>query len=111
MPMPCAGLSRRAWDCAEQSACKRTLGYGRLASLPGDKRSQMLCLKADGELALVAGSNALPLAELVRYRDSEYSMDSAMIRQLVDSATTADSRYTPSNARREARKLDTQGLV
>ena len=31
-----------------------------------------------------------------------------MIRQLVDSATTADPRHTPSNARREARKLDTQ---
>ena len=39
-----------------------------------------------------------------------YSIDSAMIRQLVDSATTADIRYTPSNARREARKLDTKGL-
>ena len=33
-----------------------------------------------------------------------------MIRQLVDSATTADPRYTPSNARREARKLDTQAM-
>ena len=30
------------------------------------------------------------------------------IRHLVDSATTADPRYTPSTARREARKLDTQ---
>jgi len=61
-------------------------------------------------LALIAGSTALPLAELVRYRESAYSIDSAMIRQLVDSATTADNRYTPSNARREARKLDTKGL-
>ena len=33
-----------------------------------------------------------------------------MIRRLVDAATTADNRYTPSNARREARKLDTQAM-
>jgi hypothetical protein len=33
-----------------------------------------------------------------------------MIRQLVDAATTADKRYTPSNAKREARKLDTQAM-
>jgi hypothetical protein len=33
-----------------------------------------------------------------------------MIRQLVDSATTADNRYTPTNARREVRKLDTQAM-
>jgi hypothetical protein len=29
----------------------------------GDKRSQMLCLKADGELILVAGNNTVPFAE------------------------------------------------
>jgi hypothetical protein len=55
-----------------------------------------------------AGKNAVPLAELVGFRDGEYSVDPVMIRQLVDAATTADSRYTPSNARREARKVDTQ---
>jgi hypothetical protein len=76
----------------------------------GDKRSQMLCLQVGGDLALVAGNNAVPLAELVGFRDGEYSVDGAMIRELVDAATTADSRYTPSNARREARKLDTQAM-
>jgi hypothetical protein len=81
------------------------VGIGR-----GDKRSQMLCLQVDGGLSLAAGNNAVPLAELVGFRDGEYSVDGAMIRELVDSATTADSRYTPSNARREARKLDTQAM-
>ena len=76
----------------------------------GGKRSQMLCLKADGVLSLVAGNNALPLAELINYDNNAYSLDGAMIRQLVDSATTADNRYTPSNAKREARKLDTQAM-
>lgn len=74
----------------------------------GDQRSQMLCLKMDGVLALVAGSNTVPLAELIDYHDDAYSLDGAMIRQLVDSATTADHRYTPSNAKRDAHKLDTR---
>ena len=76
----------------------------------GNKRSQMLCLEADGALSLVAGNSRLPLIELIGYRDGAYSLDAAMIRQVVDSATTADNRYTPSNARREARKLDTQAI-
>lgn len=68
----------------------------------------MLCLQVDGGLSLAAGNNGVPLAELVGFRDGEYSVDAAVIRKLVDAATTADSRYTSSNARREARKLDTQ---
>jgi hypothetical protein len=74
----------------------------------GDKRSKMVCLRAKGDLTLVAGNNGMPLPELVGFRDDEYSVDVAMVRQLVDSAATPDPRYTPSNARREARKLDTQ---
>lgn len=75
----------------------------------GKKRSQMLSLRVDdGELCVVAATNTLPLAELVGYDDGEYSVDDIMVRRLVDSATTADSRYTPSSARREATKLDTQ---
>lgn len=76
----------------------------------GNKRNQMLCLEADGALSLIAGSSRLPLTELIEYHDGAYSFDVAMIRQLVDSATTADNRYTPSNAKREARKLDTQAM-
>ncbi len=76
----------------------------------GDKRKQMLCLRADGEVALVVGGSAVPLAEFIAYRDGEYSLDQAMIRRQVDAAATADSRYTPSNAKREARKLDTQAM-
>jgi hypothetical protein len=76
----------------------------------GDKRKQMLCLKADGELELVTGSKAAPLSQFIDYGNGQYSLDQAAIRQQVDSATTADSRYTPSNAKREARKLDTQAM-
>lgn len=76
----------------------------------GDKRSQMLCLQANGVLALVAGNNSVPLAELIECHNDAYSLNAGMIRQLVDAATTADNRYTPSNARREARKLNTLAM-
>src|SRR5918997_1711858 len=62
-----------------------------------DKRSQMLCLRTEGELILAAGNNQIPLLALVGFQDGKYSVDVVMIRRLVDSATTADSRYTPSN--------------
>lgn len=85
-------------------------GLWNIGIATGDKRSQLLCLQANDVLALVAGNNSVPLAELIEYHDGVYSLDSAMIRQLVDAATMADNRYTPSNAKREARKLDTQAM-
>lgn len=36
--------------------------------------------------------------------------DHAVIHQMVDAATTADLRHTPSTAKREARKIDTQAM-
>jgi hypothetical protein len=85
-------------------------GLWELGILKGKKRSQMLCLRANEALELVAGNNAVPLAELVRYEAGSYAVNHAAIGQLVDAATTGDSRYTPGNVRREARKLDTQGM-
>jgi hypothetical protein len=85
-------------------------GRWEIGMFKGAKRSQMLCLEADGELALVAGNNAVSLSEFIDYRNGKYLLDQAMIRQLVDSATTADNRYTPTNARREVRKLDTRAM-
>jgi hypothetical protein len=89
---------------------KADAGLWELGLVTGKKRSQMLCLRANGALELVAGENVVPLAELVRFGAEGYSVDSEAIRQLVDAATTGDPRYTPGNARREARKLDTQAL-
>lgn len=113
------------WQCSADAVCgfvAASLGVRRsdkqatssdffeIGIATGGKRSQMLCLQANGALALVAGSNPLPLVELVEYHDGAYSLDGAMVRQLVDAATTADNRYTPSNAKREASKLDTQAM-
>lgn len=115
----------KQWQCHTDAVCKfiadslglrrsnkRTAcnGLWEIGIATGDKRSQMLCLQANGELVLAAGNNSVPLAELIVYHDDAYSLDGAMIRQLVDAATTADNRYTPSNAKREARKLDTQAM-
>jgi hypothetical protein len=113
------------WQCSAEMVCEFVaagLGLRRSSSqasgtglleigvAAGDKRSQMLCLKADRELFLVAGETSTPLADLIEYRDNKFFLDSAMIRRMVDSSTTADHRYTPSIARREARKLETQKM-
>lgn len=91
---------------------KRAVSVGLLeiGVAKGEKRSQMLCLQVNGVLDLVAGNNSVPLVGLIEHYDGGYSLDIVMIRQLVDAATTADNRYTPSNAKRESRKLDTQAM-
>ncbi|MFZ2302419.1 MAG: hypothetical protein WAW10_11205 [Gallionella sp.] len=123
--VPVSLTSLAQWQCGADAVCgfvAASLGLRRsdkraassdlfeIGIATGGKRSQMLCLQANGALALVAGSNPLPLAEAVEYHGGAYSLDDAMIRRLVDAATTADNRYTPSNAKREARKLDTQAM-
>ena len=84
------------------------VGLKEIGIANGQKRSQMLCLEASGELALVVGNNKVPVAELIEFHDGEYSLDADMIRRLVDATTTADNRYTPSDVKREANKLETQ---
>jgi hypothetical protein len=74
----------------------------------GNKRTQMLCLRAQGLLALVVGASAIPLADVVGFEDGRFTLDGLVIRNMVDAATTADPRHTPSTVKREARKLDTQ---
>lgn len=76
----------------------------------GDKRRQMLCLEVSGTLTLVVGNSKVPLAEFIEFHDGAYVLDVTQIRRLADSSTTADNRYTPSNTKREAHKLDTQAM-
>jgi hypothetical protein len=99
----CLGLRRTAKQAD-------SAGRWEIGIVFGNKRSQMLCLEASGTLALVAGSNSVPLAEFIEFHDGEYMLDAVKTRRLADSATTADNRYTPSNVRREARKLDIQAM-
>jgi hypothetical protein len=82
-------------------------GVWRIAVVSGTRREQMLCLRASTLLELVAGDASIPLADAVVYEDGRYALDGGAIRRLIDSAKTTDSRYTPSTAGREARKLAT----
>lgn len=113
------------WRCSADSVCgfiaaclglrssdmhPRSDGLWEIGIATGDKRSQMLCLQAGGGLTLVVGNNKLPLAELIGFHEGSYSLDGSMVRRLVDAATTADPRYTPSAVKREARKLKTKDM-
>src|ERR1035437_7742042 len=115
----------RQWRCSAEAVCgfvaqslelrpssqtRGSTGLWEIGLATGNRRSQMLCLQATSELELVAGNNAVPLAELVRYMPPSYVVDGTRVRQLVDTSTTGDSLYTPSNVRREARKLNTQAM-
>jgi hypothetical protein len=73
----------------------------------GKKRSQMLCLALSDDPSLIVGDGQLPLGDAVSFGADGYFIDSKMIEQFVDQSNVADPRYTPSNARREVRKLKT----
>ena len=68
----------------------------------------MLCLRVQGHLALVVGTDVMPLADVIGFENGGFTLDRPVIHQMVDAATTADPRHTPSTAKREAGKLDTQ---
>ena len=68
----------------------------------------MLGLRTRGDVTLVVADMAVALADLLDFTRGAYVLDTAAIRHLVDAAATADPRYTPNQARREARTLDTQ---
>jgi hypothetical protein len=94
-------ISGRKTDCEDR---------WEIGIVRGDKHSQMLCLEVSAMLCLVVGSSRVPLAELIEFHKGAYTIDAEPIRQLADSTTTSDARYTPSNVRREARKLDTLAM-
>ncbi len=111
------------WKCDAEAIARFVVGHlglrrsGRrsdgsgvlhLGVAAGDTRRQMLCLRTHEDVTLVAADTAVRLADLVDFDHGAYALDTDAIRQLVDSATTADPRYTPNKTRREARKLDTQ---
>ena len=123
VPVPSEDLIQ--WQCHADSICNfvatslglrrsgKQKGNNRLWEIgiaTGKKRNQMLCLQANGGLVLVAGNNKVPLAELIKFHDDKYLLNDAMISQLVDTTTTADNRYTPSDVKREVRKLETLDL-
>lgn len=97
------------WQCTIDFLCRfiaTSLGLRRSNKQPAsndlwnigivtdDKRSQMLCLQTNGELILVVGNNEIPLTELIKYHDDSYSLENALIRQLMDAETTINIAHT-----------------
>lgn len=123
VPVPIAGLEQWQADAASVAqfiAADLSLRFSgmhadndgllQIGMAVGDKRTQMLCLRCNGDPALVAGSSVIPLAEVIQFQDERYTLNPILVRQLVDSATTGDTRHTPSIARREVRKLETEAM-
>ena len=122
--VPAARLAQ--WRCDAHAVCgfvAASLGLKQTSVQPaedgllpigvarGNKRTQMLCLRVvKGQVTLVAGADGLPLADVIGFEGGSFSLDQAVIRQMVDAATTADPRHIPSTAKREARKIDTQAM-
>ena len=123
VPVPAARLAQ--WRCDAKAVCgfiaasfglvQTTVQPSEDGLLPigmahGNKRTQMLCLRAQGHLALLVGADAMPLADVIGFENGGFTVDHAVVRQMVDAATTADPRHTPSTAKRDARKIDTQAM-
>ncbi|MEI8159312.1 MAG: hypothetical protein WCH60_20825 [Burkholderiales bacterium] len=121
MPVPAARLAH--WRCDAQAVCgfvaaslglvQTTVQPSEAGLLPigmarGNKSTQMLCLRVHRHLGLVAGTNAMPLTDVIGFENGAFTLDQPVIHQMVDATTTADPRHTPSTAKREAGKLDTQ---
>lgn len=76
----------------------------------GRKRTQMLALCLQHALALTAGSSTIPLADMVSFQDGSFVVDAGVVRQMVDTVPPADPRHTPTTAKRDVRKADTQAM-
>ena len=114
------------WRCDAKAVCEfvaASLGLQQTTVPPpddgslligvarGSKRTQMLCLRVvQGHLRLVAGADGLPLTDVIVFENSCFTLDQVAIRHMVDAATTADPRHTPSAVKREARKVETQAM-
>ena len=61
-------------------------------------------------MKLIAGKSSAELIDLVSFDVKKYVIHTPTVLQMVDVSNTADPLYTPSAAKRESRKLDTQAL-
>jgi hypothetical protein len=82
--------------------------------------AQHYVVHLDVKIKRAAGKAALELAKKPKPIEAAYAEGSApqpglpnpsaIVQQQMDQAAAGNNRYTPSNARREARKLDTQAI-
>lgn len=96
----CLGLRRAGTDTGP-------FGFVPIGRVRGQHRRQMLGLRLGAELELAAGEGAVPLTDVLVFRQGRYELDEPDIRRLVDASATADARYTPNVDGREARRRAT----
>jgi hypothetical protein len=123
VPVPAARLA--LWRCDAQAVCgfiAASLGLqpttARISEdslLPvgivrGEKRTHTLFMRVQSPLSLVVGTYAVPLADAIGFENGGFTLDRPVIDQMVDAFTTTDTRYRPSTAKRDARKMDTQAM-
>ena len=93
-------------DGERESHLSRSEGSGPEGTrLPGRRRWCLGLLEGSG-----GGAARRPHPAVLgtfQFADGRYTLDAGLIRQLVDASTTGDARYTPGQARREVRKLET----
>lgn len=85
-------------------------GMLEIGMVTGKKRVQMVCMEIIDRVQVVVGQHKVDLADLVAFEDRKFSVHQEMIQRLVDSSNTTDERYTPSDIRRENRKLETKEI-
>jgi hypothetical protein len=113
----------RRWQCSIQNVCEfvaASLGLRlstadstlsdtkNIGMMRGTKRTQMLLLKHNGSLALMAGSNTLTLVDLVDFFNGKFMVDAKEVKKMVNTAPPADPRYVPNTIKREVRKVRTK---
>ena len=81
-------------------------GVFEIGKIAGDRRWQVLCLRTEGELRLVAGSNTRALTEVLRFREGRYQVDETLVHGLVNAPNAVEERYSASQIRRSARSLE-----
>ena len=88
-------MANRMPGCRDQPREWRAFAYG--GHVAGRIEAG---LRTHGDVTLVVADTAVALADLLDFERGAYVLNTAAIRRLVDAATTADPRYTPSTIRK-----------
>jgi len=90
----------------------RERGVIEIGTVQGKKRTGLLELSQGESVLLKSGEHPLHLSEVVYFDGGKIQIDHRAITRLIDLPPSSErpGRYQPSDARREARKLDTQAL-
>lgn len=123
--VPIAADFLKQWRCDAEGVCDfiaTSLNIRRSQAQPanesikvigmvrGNEQRQTLCLRAGSQVSIVAGNKSQSLMELIDFDSRKFNVDAKLVRDLIDSATTRDSTYTPRVDRLEERKLETQAM-